>query len=46
VLVEQHVHQALALADRAYVMRRGSIAAAGTGREVASRYDSLRDSYL
>jgi branched-chain amino acid transport system ATP-binding protein len=46
LLVEQHVHQALALADRAYVMRRGSIAAAGTGREVASRYDSLRDSYL
>ena len=46
LLVEQHAHQALAIADRAYVMRRGSVVLAGTATEVAARFDSVRDSYL
>jgi branched-chain amino acid transport system ATP-binding protein len=34
LLVEQNVHQALDLCDRAYVMRTGQIAAAGTPEEL------------
>jgi len=46
LLVEQHAHQALAVADRAYVMRRGTVVLAGSAAEVADRVDSLRESYL
>jgi branched-chain amino acid transport system ATP-binding protein len=36
LLVEQNAHQALQLADRAYVLEQGRIAAHGTGSEIAS----------
>jgi branched-chain amino acid transport system ATP-binding protein len=44
LLVEQNVHQALELCDRAYIMRTGRIEAAGTplelrrSREVQAAY--------
>jgi branched-chain amino acid transport system ATP-binding protein len=34
LLVEQNAHQALQIADRAYVMERGKIALSGTGQEL------------
>jgi branched-chain amino acid transport system ATP-binding protein len=36
LLVEQNVHQALAVADRAYVLETGAIALSGTGEELRS----------
>lgn len=39
LLVEQNVNQALAVADRAYVMRLGSIVASGTADEIRSTSD-------
>jgi branched-chain amino acid transport system ATP-binding protein len=41
LLVEQHLRKALQFADRAYVMRRGSIALSGTAAELAGRIDDL-----
>jgi ABC-type branched-subunit amino acid transport system ATPase component len=46
LLVEQHARQALAIADRAYVMRHGQIVLEGSAEEVAGRFDSVRESYL
>jgi branched-chain amino acid transport system ATP-binding protein len=46
LLVEQHVRQALAIADRAYVMQRGSIAMSGTVDEVRGRIDEIEATYL
>jgi ABC-type branched-subunit amino acid transport system ATPase component/ABC-type branched-subunit amino acid transport system permease subunit len=46
LLVEQHVHQALAIADRAYVLRRGVVQLSGTSAEVSARIDEVQDSYL
>jgi branched-chain amino acid transport system ATP-binding protein len=43
LLVEQHVHQALRYADRAYVLDRGSIVLSGTAAEVAPR---IEETYL
>ena len=45
LLVEQNVAKALAVADRAYVMRLGRIAASGTAPEIGSATD-LRALYL
>ncbi|HFD16424.1 MAG TPA: ABC transporter ATP-binding protein [Rhodospirillales bacterium] len=45
LLVEQNVGKALAVADRAYVMRLGRIAAAGPARELAEAAD-LKEHYL
>ena len=39
LLVEQNVNQALAVADRAYVMRLGAIVASGTAEEIRSTSD-------
>ncbi|MCF3641131.1 ABC transporter ATP-binding protein [Rhizobium sp. TRM95111] len=39
LLVEQNVNQALAVADRAYVMRLGAIVASGTADEIRSASD-------
>jgi branched-chain amino acid transport system ATP-binding protein len=39
LLVEQNVNQALAVADRAYVMRLGAIVASGTAAEIRSESD-------
>lgn len=46
LLVEQHVHKAIAIADRAYVLQRGKIQFAGTADELAARIDEIQDSYL
>ncbi len=44
-LVEQNVQLALQMADRAYVLRNGSIVDEGTGEELLARED-LRSQYL
>jgi branched-chain amino acid transport system ATP-binding protein len=44
-LIEQHVQHALDLADRAYVIEQGSIAAEGTGTELLNS-DHVQDAYL
>ena len=46
LLVEQHAVDALQIADRAYVMRRGRIVMSGTGTEMLGRLDEIGDSYL
>jgi branched-chain amino acid transport system ATP-binding protein len=46
LLVEQHVRQALAIADRAYVMERGRIVLSGTADEVVDQIDVLEAAYL
>jgi len=43
LLVEQHVKQALQVADRVYVMRRGQIVVQGSAEDVA---DEIEDAYL
>lgn len=45
LLVEQNVNQALAVADRAYVMRLGRIVASGTADEIRATTD-LTEHYL
>jgi branched-chain amino acid transport system ATP-binding protein len=46
LLVEQHVRQALAIADRAYVMQRGHIVMQGTVDEMRGRIDEVEATYL
>jgi branched-chain amino acid transport system ATP-binding protein len=46
LLVEQHVRQALEIADRVYVMQRGRIVMSGTGEEVHGRIDEIEATYL
>jgi branched-chain amino acid transport system ATP-binding protein len=46
LLVEQHVSQALEIADRAYVMRRGRIEMSGTASELEERVAEIEASYL
>jgi branched-chain amino acid transport system ATP-binding protein len=46
LLVEQHVRQALGVADRVYVMQRGQIAISGTVDEVRGRLDEIEATYL
>ncbi len=46
LLVEQHVRQALTVADRAYVMERGRIVLSGTVEEVRGNLDRLEAAYL
>jgi branched-chain amino acid transport system ATP-binding protein len=46
LMVEQHVHLALEVADRAYVMSRGRIIASGAAAEISNSLDDLRGSYL
>ena len=44
-MVEQNVRKALAVADRAYVLERGSLVAEGSAQEIA-RSDIIRQAYL
>ncbi|MCL9758534.1 ABC transporter ATP-binding protein [Frankia sp. AiPa1] len=46
VLVEQHVRSALAIADRVYVLRHGTIAWSGTAAEADAGREHLLDAYL
>ena len=46
VLVEQHIHMALTVADRAYVLSHGRLAIEGTRAELVDRRDLLEASYL
>jgi ABC-type branched-subunit amino acid transport system ATPase component len=46
LLVEQHIHKALAVADRVVVMARGTIALEGTAHDLRERVEDLQDAYL
>jgi branched-chain amino acid transport system ATP-binding protein len=46
LLVEQHVRQALKIADRVYVMERGRIVLSGTAEEVVGQLDRIEAAYL
>ena len=46
LLVEQHVRQALAYADRVYVMERGRIGLSGTVDEVRPQLAAIESAYL
>ena len=46
LLVEQHVRQALRIADRVYVMERGRIVLTGTSDEVSGQLDRIESAYL
>jgi branched-chain amino acid transport system ATP-binding protein len=46
LLVEQHVHMALEIADRAYVISNGRITIQGDSKDLANRRDLLEASYL
>jgi branched-chain amino acid transport system ATP-binding protein len=46
LLVEQHVRQALGIADRVYVMQRGKIVISGTVDDVRGRLDEIEATYL
>jgi branched-chain amino acid transport system ATP-binding protein len=46
LVVEQHVRQALRVADRVYVLRRGEVVLEGAAAEMRGRIDALQESYL
>jgi sulfate-transporting ATPase len=46
LLVEQHIHKALQVADRVLVMTRGRIALEGRASDLVSRFDDIQDAYL
>jgi len=46
LLVEQHVRQALSIADFVYVMDRGNITLSGPVEEIRGRLDEIEEAYL
>jgi branched-chain amino acid transport system ATP-binding protein len=46
LLVEQHVRNALQVADRAYVLSHGRVVLEGPTSELAGRLDEIEDTYL
>ena len=46
LIVEQHISQALRIADRVYVMQRGRIALEGTAAEITDRLGEIESAYL
>jgi branched-chain amino acid transport system ATP-binding protein len=46
LIVEQHAHQALRVASRVYVMRRGAIVHTGSAAELREAPDALLEAYL
>jgi branched-chain amino acid transport system ATP-binding protein len=46
LLVEQHVRRALAVADRAYVLRRGRVVLEGDADDLAGRIDEVESMYF
>jgi ABC-type branched-subunit amino acid transport system ATPase component len=46
LVVEQHIHKALAIADRVYVMRRGRIELSGPARSFDKDIEAIQKSYL
>lgn len=46
LMVEQRTTLALEVADRAYLMRQGSIVLSGTSAELLEDFDAVRQSYL
>lgn len=46
LLVEQHVRQAMSIADHALVLRRGEVVMSGTALELGSRLSEIETAYL
>jgi sulfate-transporting ATPase len=46
LLVEQHIHRALEVADRAYLLRRGRIELAGPAADLYGRVGEIEELYL